>query len=298
MLAAVLIAIAAGGLVAAAWLRRQPGATVYLPAIALAAGAILVASYASFRLRGSETWTADWYRILWFTGVITFPVAVASGVLFTLTGERLDRARGDDVRAASWLTSANTIRRDVWSARRHVRSAARGSASKRSIFLAAGAYVLIAVLTLRDSISGSRAGTIVVTSALVIAVAGLAAFPWGLMQRNLLSALGREVRERRLANRGEPRGHDRNSAPDGTGVDGATRLSPPRHERLLDVGNAPDRQALHAATSFTGRRCCSRRRSAACSSSATASAPPSRPPPISRTSPRSTSPRSRATSSR
>jgi predicted membrane-bound spermidine synthase len=182
MLAVVLAAIAIGGLAAGGLLRGGADRARYLPLTALAASVILIGSYGAFGLLGSETWTADWYRILWFTAIMTFPVSLASGVLFTLTGERLDRALGDELRAASWLTVANTV------------GAMAGPlvatfvllprfGIEASIWLAAAAYVLIALLTLRGSIRESRAAAILLASAVVVALSGVAAFPWGLMRR-------------------------------------------------------------------------------------------------------------------
>jgi predicted membrane-bound spermidine synthase len=185
MLAAVLMAIALGGLAAAALLRRRLERGVFLPLTALAASCILIASYGSFGLLASESWTADWYRILWFTAIMTFPVSLASGVLFTLTGQRLDGALGDEVRAASWLTLANTIGAMCGPLVATFVMLPRFGI-EGSICLVAAAYVIIALLTLRDSNSASRAGIIMVTPAVIAAVAALMLFPWGLMRRTYL----------------------------------------------------------------------------------------------------------------
>jgi spermidine synthase len=185
MLAAVLAAIAIGGLAASFVLGRRPGARMLLPMTALAASCILVVSYGSFGLLGSETWTADWYRILWFTIVVTFPVSLASGGLFTLTGELLNRAVGDDVHAASWLTVANTLGATCGPLVATFVLLPRLGVEP-SICLVAAAYVVIAVLTLPGSIGGSRAGMVVVAVALLVAIGALAAFPWGLMRRTYL----------------------------------------------------------------------------------------------------------------
>jgi predicted membrane-bound spermidine synthase len=185
MLAAVLVAIAIGGLAAAVMLRRATDAGVYLPLTALAASVILIGSYGAFGLLGGETWTADWHRILWFTAVVTFPVSLASGVLFTLTGDRLDRTLGDDLRAASWLTVANTagamlgplVATFVLLPRLGIEA---------SIFVAALCYCAIALLTLRRTGRAPRSSALIL--GVMAAAVGLAmlAFPWGLMRRTYL----------------------------------------------------------------------------------------------------------------
>jgi predicted membrane-bound spermidine synthase len=181
MLAAVLVAIAIGGLAAAALLRRADRG-VYLPMTALAAGVILIGSYSAFRLLGGDTWTADWYRIVWFTGVMTFPVSLASGVLFTLTGDQLDRALGDDLRAASRLTVANTVGAMLGPlVATFVLLPALGI--EASMFVFALCYVAIALLTLPGPIRGWRSSAPLVGVLAAAAVVALAGFPWGLMQR-------------------------------------------------------------------------------------------------------------------
>jgi predicted membrane-bound spermidine synthase len=180
MLAAVLVAIAIGGLAAAALLRRADRG-VDVPMTALAASVILIGSYRAFGLFG-ETWTADWYRIVWFAAVMTFPVSLASGALFTLIGNRLDRALGDDLRAASRLTVANTVGAMLGPLVATFVLLPRFGI-EASMFVLALCYVVIALLTLPGAIRGWRSSAPAVGVLGAAAVVAVAAFPWGLMQR-------------------------------------------------------------------------------------------------------------------
>jgi predicted membrane-bound spermidine synthase len=109
MLAVVLAAIGLGGLFTSAWLVRQRGAADFLPTVALAAGCTVGLSYAGFQTVTAGTQTGEWYRVLWFAVALAFPTSFLSGVLFTLTGQALERILGVPARAAAWLTLANTI---------------------------------------------------------------------------------------------------------------------------------------------------------------------------------------------
>jgi spermidine synthase len=108
MLTAVLTAIGVGGLVASWWLRRQPHAAIHAPAIACAAGCAVIASYASFQILTRDVQVGDWWRVLWFAGVLTGPCSLLSGMLFTLLGDTVKRATAGPTSAAAWLSLANT----------------------------------------------------------------------------------------------------------------------------------------------------------------------------------------------
>jgi predicted membrane-bound spermidine synthase len=108
MLAAVLAAIGLGGLTASWWIARRPGAATYGPAIALAAGCGVIASYAAFQALTGGAQIGEWRRVLWFACALTCPASFLSGVLFTLIGAAVEREVGVATRAAAWLTLANT----------------------------------------------------------------------------------------------------------------------------------------------------------------------------------------------
>ncbi len=109
MLAAVLGGISAGGFLGSLWIRRRPGALIFVPVVAFAAGATLAGGYASFDSLTSGTQVGEWWRVLWFALALTGPTSLLSGVLFTLLGEILYREVGSAVVATARLTLANTI---------------------------------------------------------------------------------------------------------------------------------------------------------------------------------------------
>jgi predicted membrane-bound spermidine synthase len=108
MLAVVLTAIGSGAIAASAWQSFRPDAVGALPVVALAAGCSVALSYSGFERLTSGTQIGDWTRIGWLAFVLTFPTAFFSGVLFTLLGEVIVRRRVPGIRAAAWLTVANT----------------------------------------------------------------------------------------------------------------------------------------------------------------------------------------------
>lgn len=99
MLAVVLAGIAAGGLVAARWLRASPDAHRWLAHHALAAGALTIGAYTVFDPS---------LGLLGLASALMLPVSLISGVLFTLQGAALHARIGGESRSAGWLTLANT----------------------------------------------------------------------------------------------------------------------------------------------------------------------------------------------
>jgi predicted membrane-bound spermidine synthase len=208
MLAVVLTSIAAGAHGAAWWLTRDRDAGTNVAAVALLAGCSLAASYAGFQFMSGVDWTAAWYRILWFTIALTAPTSLLSGVAFTLLGERLRLAVNRDVRAAGWLTLANTT----------------GAACGPPLC----AFVLLPGLGMERALFG-----------LMLAYCGIAALTW--VERPPWRL------RRRIANHRQPGGAHRNHPADGAIVAGPPCLPAPGDGRFLDVGHAPHRQTLHAA---------------------------------------------------
>lgn len=184
MLAVVLAAIGIGGLAASAWLHRRPHATRYLPAIAFTTALISVESYAAFRFMATGPWAAEWSRILWFAGTLTFGTSALSAVIFTLLGGAIRDRGAADTHAAAWVTLANTT------------GAMCGPlvaafvllpmlGMERAFFTLALVYGAIGVLSLPHSRPRFRtaAGWTLATAAL-IAVFAIARFPFGLMAQN------------------------------------------------------------------------------------------------------------------
>jgi spermidine synthase len=181
MLAVVLAAIGLGGLAGSYWLKRRPSSVEYLPAVALGAACVLVGSYASFQTLAPGPWAVEWYRILWFACALTFPTSLLSGMIYTLLGEALKRNFSAAVRAAGWLTLANTT------------GAMCGSlvaafvllpwlGMERTMFALAALYVVIGLLAARDVLPDISTGTgRTFVAAGLGSVAALAFFPFGLM---------------------------------------------------------------------------------------------------------------------
>ena len=181
MLAVVLAAIGLGGLSAAAWLRRSPHAATHLPVVALAAGCAVVASYAAFDVLTTGTQIAAWSRVLWLACVLTLPVSLLSGILFTLLGDALQREVVVDTRAAGWLTMTNTAGAmcgPILAA--FVMLPALGM--EGAFFALAAAYLAIGVLALAgiESWSASMRSPAFAVGGIAL-VAALGGFPFGLM---------------------------------------------------------------------------------------------------------------------
>jgi predicted membrane-bound spermidine synthase len=181
ILAVVLTAIGLGGLVAAAWLDRDDRAPDYLPLLAAGAGCTVTASYLFFRFATDGSLVAEWYRVLWFGLVLTFATAFLSGVLFTLIGTAVEWSAGDEARAASRVTVANTLGGmcgpliATFVALPHL-------GMERAFFAIAGVYCLVGGLLISGVPADGRASLLRRQLALgaVVAVA-LAGFPFGLM---------------------------------------------------------------------------------------------------------------------
>lgn len=108
MLAVVLAGIGLGGLAASMWLAEQEHRVVYLPAVACACGVAVILPYAAFGLLTTGTQVGAWYRMLWFAIELTLPASFASGILFTMTGDALQRVRQSPSASTGWLVLANT----------------------------------------------------------------------------------------------------------------------------------------------------------------------------------------------
>jgi spermidine synthase len=109
MLAVVLSGIGAGSLVAATWLRRSRRSLFAVPLVSCLAGYAVVLSYAAFQFVTSGTQVGEWWRILWFTSVLSLPVSCLSGALFTLLADALDGRLPHASASAGWLACANTV---------------------------------------------------------------------------------------------------------------------------------------------------------------------------------------------
>ena len=192
MLATVLAGIGLGGLLAAAWLNRRPGAAGSAAAVALAGGITTVLTYAALDssripagLVGSEI-----ARTLWLSVLLSLPTSILSGLLFTLLGAAVRDEVEGDLAAAGWLTLANTV------------GAALGAplvglgllpwlGIEQSLFFLALAYGAAGLALVPGSVGRGRAAIAGVAALFTLVVAF---FPFGLMParfvRSVLNPLG------------------------------------------------------------------------------------------------------------
>jgi len=188
MLASVLLGIAAGGFLASAWLGRQPQADAYAAPLALLAGASVIVCYAGFDtvvapLQGRLL--TEPAGVLLLAARLVLPVCVVSGLLFTFLGRLLERGIGGRTRATGLLTLANTLGGLTGSCLAGFLLLPR-LGMEASFFTLAAFYGLVALLTGRYALSRAPAGrTLLAASAALFAIC-LGAFPFGLMQRQLL----------------------------------------------------------------------------------------------------------------
>jgi spermidine synthase len=189
MLSVVLLGIGAGGLVASAWLRLDPGATRFLQTVLLSAGALTVVTYAGFQdIEGLQRIAAGPARVLTLGLRLMLPVPLISGVAFTLLGHSSHGGSGNEARTVGRLTLANTL------------GALAGALAggflllpllgmERSLALLAVVYG-IAALLLPGPGSLSGASRVAYGSALALYLVSLALFPFGLMERRYFALVG------------------------------------------------------------------------------------------------------------
>jgi predicted membrane-bound spermidine synthase len=179
MLAAVLAGIGAGGLLAAAWLKRRAGASSALAGVALAGGLATMLTYVALEPAQVPAVAASGEvpRTLWLSLGLILPTSLVSGVLFTLLGVALRAEVPGDATAAGWLTLANTL------------GAAIGAplaglvllpwlGIERSVFVLALAYGLAACALVPWSAGRGRAALAGGAAGFALAAA---LFPFGLM---------------------------------------------------------------------------------------------------------------------
>jgi len=196
MLAVVLMGIALGGLLAAAWVGARPNAHRWLPELALGAGALTVLSYVRFD-SALALYGADYASVpslvlalsLW----LMLPTCFASGVLFTLVGRALKDEMGLETATTGMLTLANT-----GGATAGALAAGfvllPGLGVERSFFALSVAYGLVALalaLSLREPASRRRGQRRVLAGAAAVYALFVALFPFGLMDRVYLARVAR-----------------------------------------------------------------------------------------------------------
>lgn len=205
MLAVVLAGIAGGGILGAVWLRRAPAAVSTGASLAFLSALLVGASYYGLRLMGARldaalvTAPLDIARL---AIPLMLPVSVLSGVLFTFTASALRERYQAASATTGWVACINTV------------GGAAGSLAagflllpllgmERSLFAIALVYAAAGALLLFATTAARPAGYVCGS----LAVAALAAFPFGTMQDVLL-----QVPLKRLATQWGPR------APLGSGL--------------------------------------------------------------------------------
>ncbi len=190
MLAVVLAGIALGGLVAAQLYHVADRAHVWVRLSILLGGLLLVLAYTGFDLFTARQIRQD-PSTLTFVGLAIFlmlPVALLSGITFTLVGRAVKDEAGTPIRATGIVTLCNTL------------GAALGAllggfvllpvlGMEQSFFLLAAAYAITAIVA-PGSTQGTRGRARLVTPAAACALGvSLVLFPFGLMQRSYLGIL-------------------------------------------------------------------------------------------------------------
>ena len=193
MLAVVLLGIGGGALIGAAASRRWPNLEQWTMLIAATSGLAVVLGYWGFQpvpVMSLESPLPDeWVRVAGDSLQLMLLVSALSGLLFTMVGKLVQREVGDETRATSLLTFANTI------------GATAGSliagfvfipslGVERSFFIIACLYGCIALLTME------RFTARAIIPVVAVLGAALLFFPFGLMRDTFIPMASRTFLER------------------------------------------------------------------------------------------------------
>jgi spermidine synthase len=188
LLAVVLAGIGLGGLAGGRLVAAIPASRRHLPSVALITGATCAVMYAVFE---SRTNTSDGIALLRLALPLMFPVALLSGVQFTLLGAALDARAPCATRSTGLLTLCNTTGATLG-------SLAAGFlflpwlGMERSLLLLAAAYGLAALLL---HLAGARPGNlpdrVLLAGATALFLAALTFFPTGALRERHLGAVTR-----------------------------------------------------------------------------------------------------------
>jgi spermidine synthase len=189
MLAVVLLGIGAGGLLAWAWLRLDTRAEHFLRAVILTAGSLTVVTYAAFQdVADLQSFSVSPARVLTLGLRLMLPVSLLSGVAFTLVGHSSHGGPGEVSGTVGRITLANTLGALVGSLLGgFVLLPLLGM--ERSFAVIAVVYGLAAFLLPRARPLPAPA-RIAQASMLALYTLSLLLFPFGLMQRRYLAAIG------------------------------------------------------------------------------------------------------------
>jgi spermidine synthase len=182
MLGVVLLGIALGSLIAVALLRVHRDLDRYAGAIAFAAGAAVVASYAAYPAAAARFVSRnveDPYTLVPLCAALMLPTSLLSGVIFTLLGRRLYSDLGSDTGSAGLLALSNTLGAMLGPLAASFVLLPRIGV-ERSLWLLAAVYGAVGLCALAPT---ARAGRVAQGSAAALFVGALAVFPSGAMQR-------------------------------------------------------------------------------------------------------------------
>ncbi len=189
MLAAILLGIGAGGVIAARWLGRDPEAQRFAPLVALAAGAAVALSYVLFepRVGGLAYTTSNTAGAFSLFLRLMLPTSVLSGVLFTLLGAAQRHECGEAAEAVGKLTLANTLGAMVGALLAGFVLLPQ-IGMENALFALMLSYGLVACLAMVVPAATQPHGhrRKVMVAALALFALGSALFPFGLMRRHFV----------------------------------------------------------------------------------------------------------------
>jgi len=184
MLAVVLAGIAVGGFVAAQLFQRDDRAYRWLRLVTAASAALVVLTYWGYDLFSvyREQQDTTTFAFVGFATFLMFPVAVLSGVAFTMVNRAVKDEFGSSARTAGIATLYNTVGAMLG-------SIAAGfilvpmAGMELSFFIVAAIYCLVAfVVPLEETTS--RPAKLWGRGAVAAAAVCLVLFPFGLMQKS------------------------------------------------------------------------------------------------------------------
>ena len=185
VLAAVLLGIAGGGLIAGRVLERFPTAHRHLTTLALVAGALGVLGVRSFPYLGSLFLASGAQGPRVVLGVafpLVFPTSIASGALFGLLGAALHAELGAESRAAGLLSATNTVGSALGSlAAGFVLLPALGM--ERALIALLLGYAAVAALAYQRGAETHRA----LAAGAALYAASIALFPFGLVHERFIN---------------------------------------------------------------------------------------------------------------
>ena len=187
MLAAILLGIGAGGVIAARWLGRDPQAHRFAPLVALLAGLAVELSYAVFepRVGGVAYTTGNSAAAFSLFLRLMLPTSVLSGVLFTLLGAAQRQECREAAEAAGKLTLANTLGAMVGSLLAGFVLLPQLGMEK-ALFASMLSYGLVACLAVPAAAHFNSYRGKVMVAALALFALGSALYPFGLLRRHFV----------------------------------------------------------------------------------------------------------------